>query len=149
MRTFKKILVPDDFSNHSKEARLYAADLATRYDAHIDLVHVYQPISYSLPEGQVFHSAEQLKDLLAALDVRLAESKADMLSWGTVKSLDTKLVLGSASVEITSLAHDGAYDLIVMGTHGRGGLSHALLGSIAEKVVRTAPCPVLTVRSRE
>ena len=146
MPALRKILVPIDFSAHSADATAWAADLARRYDASVTLVHVYQPVSMALPEGYVLMSANALADLLTELDAALAQARKDLEATERVTA-ETMLLQGVPFAEIVQFARDGHYDLIVMGTHGRTGFKHALLGSVAEKVVRKAPCPVLTIRA--
>jgi nucleotide-binding universal stress UspA family protein len=141
----RKILVPTDFSAHSKEAQAWAAELARRYDASLTLVHVYQPISYALPEGYVLPSANLLADLEVSLGRALDDAKKQLEASSGLR-VDTALMQGVPFAEIVRFAREGSYDLIVLSTHGRTGLRHVLLGSVAEKVVRKAPCPVLTVR---
>lgn len=143
--TIRKILVPTDFSAHSKEAQAWAADLARRYEASMTLLHIYQPISYALPEGYVLPSAGLLADLEVNLGRALDEAGKQLAASSRVK-VDTALLQGVPFAEIIRFARESSYDLIVLSTHGRTGLRHALLGSVAEKVVRKAPCPVLTVR---
>jgi nucleotide-binding universal stress UspA family protein len=143
--TIHKILVPTDFSAHSKEAQAWAAELARRYEASLTLVHVYQPISYALPEGYVLPSANLLAELEVSLGHALDDSKAALEASSGLR-VDTALMQGVPFAEIIRFAREGSYDLIVLSTHGRSGLRHVLLGSVAEKVVRKAPCPVLTVR---
>jgi len=145
MRAIHKILVPTDFSAHSAEATAWAADLARRYDASLTLIHVYQPVSMALPEGYVLMSPNGLADLLSELDTALDRARKDLERDERITP-ETMLLQGVPFAEIVGFARDGGYDLIVMGTHGRTGLKHALMGSVAEKVVRKAPCPVLTVR---
>lgn len=144
MNPFNRILVPIDFSTHSDEAIRYAADLSRRYGASVTLCHVYHPVAYPLPEGFVLYSPEQLTGLLTEFRDMLAKAKVQAESVGAL-DVGTKLLQGVAWDEIVRFAKSENFDLIVMGTHGRTGLKHALLGSISEKVVRTAPCPVLTV----
>jgi nucleotide-binding universal stress UspA family protein len=106
---------------------------------------VYQPVSMALPEGYVLMSANALADLLSELDGALAKAKEDMAATERITP-ETMLLQGVPFAEIVQFAREGSYDLVVMGTHGRTGLRHALLGSVAEKVVRKAHCPVLTIR---
>lgn len=147
-RGFTRILVPTDFSAPSDAALATAKDLATRFGASLHLVHVledpYAVAAYSvealgyLPPGMKEtwqHEAE--KHLNALL------TPAERLQF---KATTTVLFSGSAAREIVEHAQDKRIDLIVMGTHGRGGMAHLLLGSVTERVVRTATCPVLTVR---
>ena len=147
-RGFTRILVPTDFSAPSAAALAAAKDLATRFGASLHLVHVledpYAVAAYSadalgyLPPGikeSWQHEAEKhLNALLTPAE------RAQFMATTTV------LFSGSAAREIVEHAQNNHIDLIVMGTHGRGGVAHLLLGSVTERVVRIATCPVLTVR---
>jgi universal stress protein A len=146
MKPFKKILVPVDFAPHSHEAIEAAADLARRYSASLTLLHVYEPVTYILPEGYVLFTPEQLNTITTELQRRLDKAASQARSAGA-SEVATRLVQGSPSGEIVATQQSDGYDLIVMGTHGRTGIGHVLLGSVAEKVVRGAHCPVLTVRA--
>ena len=148
MKSFKKILVPTDFSAHSQEAVRTAADVAQKYGASIALVHVYEPVAYTLPEGYVLVTPQQLVDLNTEFDRRLAAAKKEAEAAGA-RTVTTELLQGPPPYEIVDFAERNAIDLIVMGTHGRTGIKHTLLGSIAERVLRKAPCPVLTVKADE
>jgi nucleotide-binding universal stress UspA family protein len=145
MLSIKKILVPVDFSAPSAEAVRYGADIAQRYDASLTLAHVYSVVNYAAPEGFVLYAPDQLTQLLAGLQVQLDAVGAEALQLGAPR-VDTRLAQGDPFTELLGMTADRAYDLIVMGTHGRTGIAHALLGSVAEKLVRKAACPVLTVR---
>jgi len=145
MMNISKILVPLDFSARSRQAQSWAIDLAKRFQGSLTLLHVYQPISYALPEGYVLPSANLLADLEVTLGRALDDAKKQIEADHGLR-VDTALVQGVPFATIVAFARDGAFDLIVLSTHGRTGLRHALLGSVAEKVVRKAPCPVLTVR---
>ncbi len=145
MLAIRKILVPTDFSAHSREAQAWAVELARRYEASLTLMHVYQPISYALPEGYVLPSANLLADLEVSLGKALDDAGKELQSTPGLR-VDTALTQGVPFAEIVRFAREGSFDLIVLSTHGRTGLKHALLGSVAEKVVRKAPCAVLTVR---
>lgn len=144
--TFKKILVPVDFSESSTLALDTAVALAKDYDASLTIVHVYEPLAIALPEGYQLFSEEQLNQMFAEFQRELAQQRKRAESAGALR-VDTELLHGFAVGEIQNFAEQCKFDLIVMGTHGRRGLSHALLGSVAERVVRLAPCPVLTVRA--
>jgi universal stress protein A len=148
MTPFKRILVPIDFSEHSSAAVRAATDLARRFEAELVLAHVYEPIAYALPEGYVLFTPTQLANLLTELQRLLANAKKDAEAAG-VPRVETKQLQGAVAPEIINFAREGKFDLIVMGTHGRTGLKHAFLGSVAEKVLRQAPCPVLTLRATE
>lgn len=143
-----KILCPVDFSESSQYALRYAIDLARQFDAQLTLLHVVEvPFlpSYamagvpdlSLPLEQIEEGArEGLQEL-----VERCRGK-----WPKVEG---ELRTGTAFVEIIGYAKETETDMIVMGTHGRTGLSHIIIGSVAEKVVRKAPCPVLSIRHPE
>lgn len=144
--SLRKILVPVDFSQHSHEAIRWAVDLARRYDpASLTLAHVNQPIPWpTSPDGLPVLTADLMTRLRADLEAALEGARREAAAGGVV--VDTKLLDGVPATEIVELARRGGFDLIVMGTHGRTGIKHAILGSVAEKVVRRAPCPVLAVR---
>lgn len=141
---FQKILVPTDFSSHAQQAAVVAADLAQRYDAELTLLHVQSAELFDIPEGYVLNMPAQLDELRKVLAQRLAAFQQTMLANG-VRRVETRLLRGSIAGEIVAQAND--YDLIVMGTHGRTGLQHLLMGSVAERVVRLARCAVLVVRA--
>jgi len=147
-RGFTRILVPTDFSAPSDAALGTAKELAARLGASLHLVHVledpYAVAAYSadalgyLPPG-IKESWQQEAD--KHLNALLTPSERSAF-----RATTTVLFSGSAARDIVEHARDNDIDLIVMGTHGRGGLAHLLLGSVAERVVRLAACPVLTVR---
>jgi nucleotide-binding universal stress UspA family protein len=144
MMPIRKILVPTDFSEHSALALQYAVDLAKRYEAAITLLHVYPVVNYAAAEGFALYTPEQLAKLITQLTSQLRAIEDDARKAGAMQ-ISSLMEQGDAYQEILEQA--AGYDLIVMGTHGRTGLKHALMGSVAEKIVRTSPCPVLTVRS--
>jgi len=144
MKPFRKILVPVDFSGHSSDAIECAADLSRRYEASVTLVHAYQIVEYAFPEGYLLQKASDQSGAMAVHAHKLEAAQAQAA--GALR-VESKLLQGTAAAEIVRFAEETQQDLIVMGTHGRTGFKHALLGSVAEHVVRTAPCPVLTVRS--
>jgi nucleotide-binding universal stress UspA family protein len=135
-----------DFSVHSAPAIEAAVDLSRRYDGLMTLVHVYDPVAYALPEGYVLFTPSQFERLISALEQQLEATKKTAVELGALR-VDTRLLQGFPAGEITDYAARTGSDLIVMGTHGRGAFKHLLLGSVAERVVRTAPCPVLTVKA--
>jgi len=145
MHDLHKILVPIDFSEHSRRALDEAIGLALKFDAELHLVHCYQlypvggipPYDVVMPATLERSIREDARDLLAAWG-----RQADARGAKVVEHLAT----GAASSCIADLAETLAADLIVMGTHGRTGLQHVLLGSVAERTIRIAPCPVLTVK---
>ncbi len=143
MLSLKKILVPTDFSDCADDALRLAQEIAGKFQGTITLLHVYQIPAYPLAEGTFVGgpqvTAEIVKDILAALEKAKQEA-------GTAVPITTQIAEGVPYLEIARVAREGRYDLVVIGTHGRTGLRHLLLGSVAERVVRTAACPVLTVR---
>lgn len=142
---FKQILVPTDFSDGAREALRAACKLAGS-DGHIALVHVWHPPFVYSPEATF--SPQVIKDLHQQAEKSLANAKAEALAFGA-KLVTTTFLIGTGWHEIVELARrHREIDAIVMGTHGRSGIAHALLGSVAEKVVRHAPCPVLVIRNR-
>jgi nucleotide-binding universal stress UspA family protein len=142
----RKILCPVDFSDTSRAALRVAEDLCRQLGGAITLLHVYQAPGYTFPEGMVVAGPDVLASLVTQVEEALDVWRRDAESAGAHVE-KTLAVMGSTHSEIERVAQDGGYDLIVIGTHGRTGLKHVLLGSTAEKVVRTAPCPVLTVRA--
>jgi universal stress protein A len=146
MKAFRKILVPVDFSPHSEQALRVAGEIARRYEGTLDIVHVYDPIAFSLPDGYVMFTQSQIEELFAVFDEQLGRMKTMAEAAGAAQ-VDTHVRQGAAATDICDFAQQGKFDLIVMGTHGRRGLSHLLLGSVAERVLRMAPCPVLTLRA--
>jgi nucleotide-binding universal stress UspA family protein len=148
MAPFKKILVPIDFSTHSERAARLAAELARTFDASLTVLHVYSIPTYPLPEGYILASPETVAELMEKTSAGVKAMKTRLVDHGAPR-VDTLLVEGSAFAEIVRTAREKGFDLIVMGTHGRTGLKHAFMGSVAEKVVRKAHCPVLSVRDPE
>jgi nucleotide-binding universal stress UspA family protein len=145
MPDFKHVLVPTDFSESSRAALDMAVDLATRYGAALTIVHTCEIPAYAYtPIGAV------PIDLLTPVQEaarRALEAMLDGLR-SRVPTAQAVLRLGAPAEEILAAAADARADLIVMATHGRRGFSHLLLGSVAERVVRTSSIPVLTVRHR-
>jgi nucleotide-binding universal stress UspA family protein len=147
MTRFETILVPVDFSDHSKEALDTAIQIAHQFGSTVHLLHCYHiqtagisPYGIVLPEGYY-------------ADIRDAAAKR-LSDWHELVSnegIQTESILSadSPSVAISLTAEEIGADLIVMGTRGLAGLKHAMLGSVAERVVRLAPCPVLTVKHPE
>ena len=146
MKAYEKILVPVDFTVHSAEAIRRAVDLAQHYSASLALIYVYEPLDYALPEGYALYTPEQVGRLMDEFKERLRAVVHDVEAMG-VSRVESHVLNGSAAVEIVNFATEHGCDLVVMGTHGRTGLSHLLMGSVAERVLRTAHCPVLTVKA--
>jgi nucleotide-binding universal stress UspA family protein len=145
MKPWKKILCPVDFSGPARSAMHVAADLAVRFGAKMTLFHAYPMPGYTLPEGSILASPKMLQDLSSQAEAHLTTWKAEAEGFGAGQ-VATAMSVGEPAGEIAEFARQGAFDLVVVGTHGRTGLRHALLGSVAERVVRRVTCPVLTVR---
>lgn len=141
---FHSILVPTDFSRQVAGAVDAAIDLAARYGARLKLLHVFAPLGVVVPEGFVPAGADEVERIIEATKERMAPDRARAANAGIYVTCET--VQGTAATEIVEVARSGAHDLIVMGTHGRTGLRRLILGSVAERVVRAAPCPVLVIR---
>ncbi|NQV14648.1 universal stress protein [bacterium] len=142
---FSKILVPTDFSESARYALPFATDLAQKYKADLHILHIVEPIvapvdfawgTYSYPDIE--------KQLSGYVEESMSKIVHDQIPEGIVA--ETTTLHGKPWREIVSFAKENEIDLIVMATHGLSGLSHALYGSTAEKVIRKAHCPVLTVR---
>jgi nucleotide-binding universal stress UspA family protein len=141
-----RVLVPTDFSESSAEALEYAAQLAARIGARIEVLHVVDdPVASGAWNPDIFSGeiSRFMDDLVEDVHRRL-----DTLVQHLSGSLAPRTVVlrGQPARTIVDYARTGAFDLIVMGTHGRSGLSHALRGSVAEHVLRSAPCAVLTLK---
>jgi len=146
----KKILCPTDFSENSEHALKYALALATLSQADLQLFHVVEPITY--PQStEFFEPVLDEVELMMKMETAFQQQLEDQVT--TLKAqypkIKGKLVTGNTFLEIIQAARDDDVDMIVMGTHGRTGLAHVLIGSVAERVVRDAPCPVLTVKHPE
>jgi glycine betaine transporter len=139
-------LVPFDFSPCSEAALPYAATLARKYGARIILLHVIPTQLYVVGEVNYWQLSEKAflalnQEALTKLSNAFSPAERDQLD------IVEKVVHGIPVMEILREAIDSVVDLIVMGTHGRTGVSHLMLGSVAEQVVRQASCPVLTVHA--
>jgi nucleotide-binding universal stress UspA family protein len=150
MISLTRILVPTDFSEPSDAALTYGRELAMRFGGTLHVLHVVENISFAayglegymgaFPEWQAEIEEESRRRLHGLL------IDTDKSGPATVPALRTS---GSPAATIVEYAKDNGIDLIVMGTHGRGAVGHLIMGNVAERVVRLAPCPVLTVRHPE
>ncbi len=146
MLQLKRILVPTDGSETSKRAMKYAVELAASFNASITLLMVVDdqhldfmgPASY--PENLNAIVEKRIMDQARATLTDIIPEDSDS------SSVETVILRGYPVTEIIEYAKTNEIDMIIMGTHGRTGVTHVVIGSIAEKVVRTAPCPVLTVK---
>ena len=139
-----RILVPVDFSAHSEKAVRYATTIANRFGAHLSLLHVVKDPFVTgdwSAEAFVPNMPELLDTLTNAAQQQMAELKKRLAAQGFV--VETDVITGPQAQTIVEHAASGGFDLIVMGTHGRTGLSHVVMGSIAERVVQKATCAVL------
>jgi nucleotide-binding universal stress UspA family protein len=140
-----RILVPVEFSGNSEGALRYAAMLAGQVGASVELLHVVEDLSYGvLSEVYVPNVPDLMQETINDAVERLGALKASVFPHGS--DVDTVAYVGRPAPTILDHAKAGGFDLIVMGTHGRTGLTHLFIGSVAEQVLRAAPCPVLTVR---
>lgn len=148
MITIKKILCPTDFSDFSLYAITYAVSFARQYKAKLLLLHVLDVFLHD-PAYVVPYVADRsiFEDFEKKARARLEELGKKNVPAG----MDTELIVraGRAFVEIIRAAREKEVDMIVIATHGRTGLSHAMFGSTAERVVRKAPCPVLSIKHPE
>jgi nucleotide-binding universal stress UspA family protein len=143
MMEIHHIIAPTDFSEHSQQAIQYARELAQTFGATLVLLHVVElppsPIE-GLPPSQLGGT------LLEDLEQQATSNLAQVLAKEAEVTVVRRVVVGIPYRRIVEVAEAEKVDLIVMATHGRTGFSHLFMGSVAERVVRTAPCPVLTIR---
>ena len=144
----KKILVPIDFSETSKKAFQYALKFAEQFDSEITLLNVVEPISAMIGAPLAVEAFPDAKDELSAAERNLAALVAESHTNGA-NAVNSSVRIGHAPNEITKAAKDMDVDLIIISTHGYTSWRHLCIGSTAERVVRTAPCPVLVVREKE
>lgn len=148
MKRFTTILLATDFSDTSQQAAEYALDLARSFEARLLVLHVInEPVD--LRGFYVPHiSFEQLEKEIETGAARMLEAFCAE-QFGDYGAVETALATGVPFEEILRMAEERSADLIVIGTHGRTGLDHLIFGSTAERVVRSASCPVMTVRVAE
>jgi nucleotide-binding universal stress UspA family protein len=143
-----KILVAVDFSDHSQVALNYAAEFAGAFDAEVLLCNVVEAaeILSQIPPGGEGYFPPNLSE------IRKEKSQVEcekLLAESGITNGRVRTAAGKAFVDIIRIVREEDVDLIIVGTYGRGAVAHMLLGSVAEKVVRKAPCPVLTVHRGE
>lgn len=143
---FKKILCPIDFSEFTDEILEYALDITKKFNAELHLIHVIPNLNYFTPY-ESFFTPENLIVVEQNLETEVNKDFDNVM-----KKIDipVKKIIktGAAFVEIIDYVKSESIDLVIMGTHGRTGIEHILIGSVAEKVVRKSPCPVLTIRPK-
>lgn len=144
---FKRILVPVDYSSHSTTALTFAAELARLHGAALDIVHVWDRPTYITDEVLIRHGSSK-KPLGELVHENAEKDMKDFLtgvSFPAAVPHEARLISGDPATALLKELEGGRHDLVVVGTHGRSGLAHLMLGSVAEKLVRHAPVPVLTV----
>ena len=148
MITIKNVLVPTDFSEPAIVALNYGRTLAAQFSATLHVVHVVEDLTMKAitVEGFVSYMPDLQRELEEEARKRLDAAVAGQ---GPVPAgIVSAVVMSNSTADaIATYAKNAAVDVIVIGTHGRNGVSHLLLGSVAERLVRTAPCPVLTVHA--
>lgn len=144
MPNFQCVLLATDFSETSNEAREYALMMANKFNASLHVIHVMESEIPIMADGMTYLPADYFQRI-----ERMSRERLDSLfSHDDRKKVPVTTVVrkGSPYLEIVNYAQELNIDLIVMGTHGRGMVGHFFMGNVAEKVVRKAPCAVLTVR---
>lgn len=150
MPAITKILAPVDFSDGSRAALSWASFMAERFGARLEVLHVWEPAAHITPSeilwlGSSDDHAELAKRMTRDLTDKLETFVAEVLGEGAKVGMHVEA--GYPSHSILSWLESRGYDLAVLGTHGRTGLPHLLMGSVSERIVRTSPCAVLTVRA--
>jgi nucleotide-binding universal stress UspA family protein len=145
MLSFRIIVMPTDFSDYSLRALPYAIDLAEKYDARLKVVFVSEP-SMQVSDVAWVGVDERAMNEDHAREARRHLEKIILEQVPNDLPADAEILSGNAVDEVIGYAREVNADLIVMATHGRSGVSHMLMGSTAEQVVRKAPCPVLTLK---
>jgi universal stress protein A len=140
-------LVPIDLSEYADQALAYAIRLASTLEAHMTLLHVMQPLPMAGVDMGVTLPATYLQEVEAEVQRSMEAALARVTAAGLIG--ECVVLYGVPFQEIVDTAKARQVDLIILGTHGRTGLLHVLLGSVAEKVVRLAPCSVLVVRQAD
>jgi universal stress protein A len=138
------LLVPFDFSPYAEQALAYAIGLAQTLQARLTLLHVRDTMSWGVAQAEAMIPPSVRQELETSIAEEMEEPLARVHQAGLQGK--TAIAQGVPFQTIIETARDNDVDLIVMGTHGRTGLTHVLMGSVAEKVVRLAPCPVLVTR---
>ena len=146
MSEIKRLLVPTDFSATSDRAVSYAIEMAARLGTSVHLMHVVGERSDAslYPDGHFIELATLRHRMIEDAETQLAGLAARFVGAGVV--VTTHVMFGNPASSVVQQALLRGMDLIIIGTHGRSGVAHLLLGSVAEQVARTAPCPVLMVR---
>ena len=141
----KKVLVPIDFSDYSKSALKYAADFAQKFNAEMILIYVVEPVIYP-PDFSLGQIA--IPSINTEWDIKAKEELDKLADTEISNAITVKTIIktGKPFIEVIETASEEDVDIIIIASHGHSGMEHILFGSTAEKVVRKAPCPVLTLR---
>lgn len=142
----KKILVPIDFSSHSKKAISYAKEIASTYNARLQLLHIIEETMH--PVYSLSGKSSKI-ELVPGIEEDCRKRIEQIIQEIGISTEDTEIIInsGQATLDIIKFATDNLSDLIVIATHGLTGIERLLLGSVTEKVVRRAPCPVFTIKA--
>lgn len=149
MIEIRRILAPTDFSEHADKAVRYACQLAERLGSELHLLHVLSDVVPAGPDPMLAPVLPPEYYRETEEQSRIALAQLIEPDWGHPGGFEAAVRWGGPVEGIVDYAADLEIDMIVIATHGRSGLSHALLGSVAERIVREAPCPVLTIRDRK
>ncbi len=146
IKLFERILVPVDFSDHSKKALTYAKEISDSYGANLQLLHV---IEDTIHPAFSLSGKSSIFDLVPGIEEDCRRRMEKMVLEAGIIKENAEIIVkgGQAAHDIIKFAKDNSSDLVVIATHGLTGIEHLLLGSVTEKVVRMAPCPVFTVQS--
>lgn len=144
----EKICVPTDFSECGDDAVRHGAAMARHFNAELHIIHVIQDVSDKLRHPDFTSKGTSVTEFLKALEEGATQYLAKLVADKQWKDLNVHRVYlhGTPAEAIQTYAEENKIDLIIMGTQGRTGLKHLFLGSVAERVLKTSPCPVLTVR---
>lgn len=145
MSRFEQILVPVDFSAHSAAAFEVAVEIARAFDSKIHLLHCYQIQPGGISPYGIAIPSSYFSEIQAAASQQLADWQAEHAPAGI--PVDATTISDAPAEAIVATAKQIGADLIVMGTRGLSGFKHVMLGSVAERTVRLAPCPVMTVHA--
>lgn len=149
---FSRILVPVDFSDCSRRALTQALELAQRFEGEVTILHVYEPpyalgeLLVQVPDKPVLSVHDYMRMSAQRLLDELVAQVLEGLPTGAGARLSIEMVPGQPAEAVIERAGHGEFSLVIMGTHGRRGLAHLMLGSVAERVIRAVACPVLVVR---
>ncbi len=144
----RRIMIPIDYSENSKVALAYGAELALGFGASLDIVHVWDRPTYLTDAVMVQRPGEAHKPIGELIRENAQHDMTEFLSQLNLPvglSSNSRLISGEPASALIAELKKGEHDLVVLSTHGRTGLAHLLLGSIAERLVRLSPVPVLTV----